>query len=447
MSLISKIKKFISLFLAIFSFASCIDTSLVPKKGNEEVPVEDVIKLSHSDVSIDLNSTFLLNIIDPEEINYHWYSGNTSVLCALGEGTTCNVMGVGVGESYVKVKDDTGRETICTVVVSNYSEIEIVSTSATLGNQEEYVGVDSLTISQNSITLAPKETTTLGITISPSKAISYNDMFFVSTDPNVADIYEGGLVFAKNIGYATINVICGGKTASCEVAVEESQSDKVESIEGITPSLTFSGKKTQEFTYTILPTNLVNVNLEISISNENVMKVSNFSLAKKIVFSSVNAGSCLVTIKCGNQSVFLPFTVREVYITSVSATVTNVAILANNKTGSDRFYTLIGTVTFQVYPFNAFGEYLSISLEARQIDGTKMRNQPDGWVYDANIGSDGITRPSTMDFIRESKINKFTHAKDKTTTVVFSCRPNKRINTYAEVTDTVVVNFANAPVV
>ena len=348
-----KLKRLIAIFLSVFlPMFSCIDVSLMPKGTSGEIVEEDVIKLSSDDIVLDLNGTAQINVIDAEEINYYWYSGNSSIICAISEGKTCNIMGVGVGETYVKVKDDSDRESICLVTVSNYSELEVISTSETLGNQDEYVSVKSISISDKTITLSPNETRVLSFSISPSKAIRYNDVYFVSTDPSIAEIYEGGSIYAKSIGFATIEVTCGGVSASCDVIVSKSESELVERIDGINPSLTISGKKIQQFTYSIYPENLSNVNIEVKSSNDEIIQVALYKMLNKIVFTSLSPGSSIVSIKCGDYVKYLPFTVKEVMLTDFKVKVTDQYLQYNKDLV---LYELKFEVEFTLFPADVLG--------------------------------------------------------------------------------------------
>lgn len=416
-----KIKRFIAFLLTLIfpMLSSCIDVSLMPKKGVVAKEEESKIVLSHDDVAIDLNATFQINIIDAEEINYYWYSGNSSIICALGEGKTCNVMGVGTGQTYVKVKDDIGRESFCQITVSNYSDIEVSDSSATIGNKDEDAEVKSISMGQKEITLSPTETATLSVVVSPAKAIQHNDLHIISTDTTVVDVFEGGIILAKNPGFATIEAICGGLSASCEVTVAALENDKVERIDGINPSLSFSGKKMQQFNYSIFPENLSNVDIEIINSNDEIIQVVLYKMLNKIVFTSLSPGNCIITLKCGNFVKNYVFDVKEEYLQDFSIKIGK-TIVGESSYGNKEFTLHIFSFSFTLLPANAFGAEFYFKWSSKF---PTEKDYYSGGFGDVDVAFDGTTEKFAWASVAKAKDKKkFTEAADKSTEVNFEGR-------------------------
>ena len=84
-------------------------------------------------------------------------------------------------------------------------------------NQSE-VQVQSVELSSTSLSLLHGEKVTLTATVAPSNATD-NKVAWTSSDDSVATVSYSGEVTAVSSGFCIIFATCGGKRASCDVAV------------------------------------------------------------------------------------------------------------------------------------------------------------------------------------------------------------------------------------
>ena len=84
----------------------------------------------------------------------------------------------------------------------------------------ESVDVTGITLSQNSLSLTVGESATLTATVTPANATT-QDVTWTSSNPDVANVDQNGLVKALREGSATIIASVGGQSAACTVSVKE----------------------------------------------------------------------------------------------------------------------------------------------------------------------------------------------------------------------------------
>lgn len=106
----------------------------------------------------------------------------------------------------------------------------------------ETVPVDSVTLSQNELSLYVGESVTLSATVSPVTATD-NKVTWESNDEEVATV-DGGKVTAVGVGSATITATAGGKSATCTVVVTELTSSTIAEVKALEKGATVltSGK-------------------------------------------------------------------------------------------------------------------------------------------------------------------------------------------------------------
>ena len=93
------------------------------------------------------------------------------------------------------------------------------------GDAPEVVPVQSVTISQGTLTLTVGDTATLTAAVLPANATDKTVTWTVS--PSGFARVVGGVVTAQAAGECVVTASCGGKSASCAVTVQEAASDLI----------------------------------------------------------------------------------------------------------------------------------------------------------------------------------------------------------------------------
>ncbi len=101
----------------------------------------------------------------------------------------------------------------------------------------EIIQVSSVSLNKTSLTLTEGYSETLVATVSPSDAVDQN-VYWSSSDSNVATVDQTGKVTAIKEGEATITASAGGKSASCPVTVVK---DYLDLVHKVTVTLTGQG--------------------------------------------------------------------------------------------------------------------------------------------------------------------------------------------------------------
>lgn len=109
---------------------------------------------------------------------------------------------------------------VCTITVTATKDGDTVTDSHAIV-VKSIKGVTGITLDQTAATIRERETVTLKATITPADA-DYQQVIWTSSDPDVATV-EDGVVKGVGVGTATITAKTfeGGKTATCEITVEE----------------------------------------------------------------------------------------------------------------------------------------------------------------------------------------------------------------------------------
>ena len=216
--------------------------------------------------------------------NVIWSSSNTSVATvANGEITALEV-----GSATITVTtEDGGKTAKCYISVK--------------------AKVESVSLDRTSITLTEGDTYSLTATITPSNATNKN-VIWSSNNTSVATVVDGK-VTALKAGTATITVTTedGGKTATCDVIVNE----KIYPVEGVLldkTSLDVVVGNTVTLVATIKPSNATNKNVIWTSSNTSVATVSATGVVSTLLPGTVNI---VVTTEDGKYTAMCKITVVE----------------------------------------------------------------------------------------------------------------------------------------
>lgn len=182
----------------ITATAGSISSSCTVTVAHKEVPVTGVA-LDADEFTLEVGGTRQLTAtISPENADkpvLEWTSSDESV-ATVSNGL---VKAVAEGTATITVKAGNKTASCVVTVISNY------------------VAVESVTLSAETLDLAVGEESQLTATINPSNA-SETTLEWTSSDPSVASVADG-LVKALSVGTATITVTVEGKSATCTITV------------------------------------------------------------------------------------------------------------------------------------------------------------------------------------------------------------------------------------
>ena len=152
------------------------------------------------------------------------------------------------------------------------------------------ITVESVSLSNSSLTMAEGETHQLTATVLPTNATNKN-VTWSSSNTSVATVDSTGLVTAVGVGTTMITVmtLSGGCTATCEVTVISEV--KVTSVSLSSKTLSLVEGEVRQLVATVLPSNATNKDLVWSSSNTIVATVDSDGIV-----TAVNAGTATITV-------------------------------------------------------------------------------------------------------------------------------------------------------
>ena len=211
-----------------------------------------------------------------------WSSSKTSVATVSASGT---VMAIADGEAEITAMAG-GKKAKCIVTVKT-----------------DVISVESVSLSEESLTLEEGKTATLTATVQPSDATD-KTVTWGSSNSAVATVSSSGVVTAVKEGSATITAAAGGKQAKCTVTVKKG----VVAVTGITlsqTSLSLEVGKTATLTATVQPSDATDKTVSWSSSNSAVATVSSSG-----VVTAVKEGSATITASAGGKQATCTVTVK-----------------------------------------------------------------------------------------------------------------------------------------
>ena len=244
------------------------------------------------------------------------------------------------------------------------------------------VRVQSVTLSNNSLSLNTGDKTTLTANIQPSNATNRN-VTWSSNNQNVITVSSNGEITAVNSGNATITVTTedGGYTATCSITVASS----VINVTSVTLNQTNISANTIGTVYnlvaTVNPSNATNKNVTWSTNNSSVASVNNGT----VTINGEGNATITVTTEDGGYTATCLFTVsisEEVIIDNVLKT----------KSGD--------------YLITKSGEYLAFKTPTGEPGGSEPGgsepggSEPGGTgILIENLGVTGIVNPMAVNQI------------------------------------------------
>lgn len=276
-----------------------------------------------------------------------------SIVAKLNEGDELTRTAKSVHTQWDKVKLDNGIEGY---VFRDYT-IEVPTN----------ISVTGISLNNTNLELKVGDTYNLSCEVAPSNATNKN-VEWSSSNSDIVSI-ENGKITAKSKGEAVVTVkSCDtGITATCNIKVL----NKVTSISLSNTEVNLSKGDTYDLTYTILPDDAANKDVEWSSSNTDIVSVENGKITAK------NVGNAIVTLKA-----------TETGITSycnviVTSKVENISLEKEEYTIiKDKYLTIIPIIK----PDDATNKEYSITSEDENI--VKIE---DGKIKGVDIGETNVT--------------------------------------------------------
>ena len=281
------------------------------------------VTLNKTELSMTVGGSFqLVATISPKDATNQkvtWKSSDSDVADVDQEGL---VAAVKAGKATITATTEDGKKTAtCAITV-----------------KEDKVAVIGVKLNSTSLSLTEGDSYQLKATVSPINATNQN-VTWKSSNSNVADVDQEGLVVAVKAGTATITVTTedGNKTATCTVTVK---ADKV-AVAGVTLNMTSLSMKVNE-TYqlkaTISPADATNQNVKWESSDSSVADVDQSGLVGAL---KEGTATITVTTEDGNKTAICTVTVKsgEISVTSVKLNKNTLSLVVSKNE------TLIATIT------------------------------------------------------------------------------------------------------
>ena len=256
-----------------------------PKKALAQFPAVEAteIILSQSAITIEeSSSTTLIATVLPDyatDKKVTWSTSNADVAIVV-KGV---VVGLSIGTATITAT--TGDQAVT-------CEVTVV---------KKTIPVRSVVLSQSAATVIEGDTLTLTATVNPNNADD-TTVTWKSSDTDVA-IVNNGVVIALTPGTVTITATAGGKTATCEITVEERFIPVTEVILNHTEATLNVGDKL-ELTATVLPEDATKKTVTWKSSNSKVASI------RKGVVTAVAEGTAVITAKAGDIEATCVITVK-----------------------------------------------------------------------------------------------------------------------------------------
>ena len=247
-------------------------------------PAVERVSLSEDALTLTAGETAVLDAAADPEGDVAWMSSDETV-AEVSDGT---VTAKKPGAAAILAASG-GKYACCTVRVREAEE-----------------PVETVALSQTTLTLKPGETAALTATVSPESADQA--VVWYSADPETASV-TGGEVVAICAGTTEIAAIAGGVKAACSVTVAE-DGLKAASLMLSAGTLELTEGKTATLTATVLPTSIPQSSIVWTSSNEEAAVVDGGVVTARaagatIIRASVGGktASCTVTVKAARVPV------------------------------------------------------------------------------------------------------------------------------------------------
>ncbi len=255
------------------------------QKGSRMKNTKPVIRVMDPEYMED-GSSFEVRVMQSDKNNnkytYCWNDANT-----FSSSSSKTIKGREKGKYWVKIKDEWGN-------------ISLASDTLYFGVEpwvDPKIAVTAVSLNENAISLDVNATEQLIATVLPENATD-KDVVWNSSDINVAEVSQDGLVTAKSVGTTTVTVttIDGDKTAQCVVTVNT----PIVSVTDVSLNeniISLEVNETEQLIATVLPENATDKGVVWNSSDIDVAEVSQDGL---IVGKSYGTAIITVTTEDGD---------------------------------------------------------------------------------------------------------------------------------------------------
>ena len=186
--------------------------------------------------------------------------------------------------------------------------------------EPDAIAVESVSLSEKTLTLEPAMIRRLTATVTPDNADD-KTVKWSSSNPNVAPVDSSGMIAAFKEGTAIITAQAGDKTAMCIVTVKSEVA--VESITLSETTLTLTPDMTKRLTATVTPSNADDKTVSWTSSNTSIATVDNYGTVRAYA-----EGTTTITAQAGDKTATCTVTVKSslTAVKSVSLNTTTLTI-------------------------------------------------------------------------------------------------------------------------
>ena len=256
---------------------ACHSTILI----NPEVDKEVTVDLDAATIKIDVGGSAEINALVSDNSSVTWVNSDPSVINMTTNSKKAQITGLSSGVAYVTAIAGIAFQT-CTV---------------TVGAGGSAINVTSISLNETNAVLEINDTFNLVADVKGN--VGTPTIEWTSSDAMIASVSKtdskSAIVTAKAVGEVVISATSGGKTASCQITVEDFSSATL-AIKLDKTTVSLAAGETTQLNATTVPNNAV---IDWQINDESVANISNTGLvtAQKVGTAVISA-----TVSDGNIS-------------------------------------------------------------------------------------------------------------------------------------------------
>ena len=171
-------------------------------------------------------------------------------------------------------------------------------------NEEPMIEVTSVRLSQTKLILTVGESHSLTAKVLPENATD-KSVTWKSSDASIAAVSASGVIKAIGAGTSIITAMAGGKSATCQVTVEENIVE-VTAVTLSSTELSLTVGESHSLTAKVFPENATDKDVTWKSSDASIATVSSSGVVK-----AIGAGAATITATAGGKSATCQVTVKQ----------------------------------------------------------------------------------------------------------------------------------------